>query len=95
MGVNCEGVVRAESEDAAVAAAIAVAVAQAAAHARNVHGLTKISDGGVTRARAAVRDEQRHHRDQPTFLAGNPGGLPAFLCVQTAASWHWIVNKNV
>jgi predicted small metal-binding protein len=53
VGFDCKGVIRAESEDAAVAAAVAVA----AAHAQNVHGLTEIGDEVVAKVRTAQRDK--------------------------------------
>jgi len=52
VGFYRKGVIRAESEDLAVA----VAVALAAAHAQSVHGLTEISDEVVAKGRAAARD---------------------------------------
>ena len=49
MGFDCEGVIRAESEEEALA--------QAAAHAQAVHGLTEITDEVVDAVRSAMRDE--------------------------------------
>lgn len=49
VGFDCEGVIRAESEEDAIA--------QAIDHARTVHGLTEITDEVADRVRAAVRDE--------------------------------------
>jgi predicted small metal-binding protein len=49
VGFDCEGVIRAESEEEALA--------QAAEHAQAVHGLTEISDEVVDAVRAAMRDE--------------------------------------
>jgi predicted small metal-binding protein len=49
VGFDCKGVIRAESEEEAIA--------QAVDHARTVHGLTEISDEVAARVRAAVRDE--------------------------------------
>ena len=48
VGFDCEGVIRAQSEEEAVA--------QAAAHAMSVHGLTEINDEVIAKVRAAVRD---------------------------------------
>jgi predicted small metal-binding protein len=49
VGFDCEGVIRAESEDEALA--------QAAEHAQTVHGLTEITDEVVEAVRSAMRDE--------------------------------------
>jgi predicted small metal-binding protein len=49
VGFDCKGVIRAESEEEAIA--------QAVDHARTVHGLTEISDEVAARVRAAVRNE--------------------------------------
>ena len=49
VGFDCRGVIRAESEEEAIA--------QAVDHARTVHGLTEISDEVAARVRAAVRDD--------------------------------------
>lgn len=49
VGFDCEGVIRAESEEEALA--------QAAEHAQAVHGLTEISDEVVEAVRSAMRDE--------------------------------------
>ncbi len=49
VGFDCEGVIRAETEEEALA--------QAAAHAQEVHGLTEINDEVVEAVRAAIHDE--------------------------------------
>ena len=49
VGFDCEGVIRAGSEEEALA--------QAAEHAQVVHGLTEISDEVVEAVRSAMRDE--------------------------------------
>ena len=49
VGFDCEGVIRAESEEEALA--------QAAEHAQAVHGLTEITDEVVEAVRSAMRDE--------------------------------------
>jgi len=49
IGCDCEGIIRAESEEEALA--------QPAAHAQEVHGLTEINDEVVEAVRAALRDE--------------------------------------
>jgi predicted small metal-binding protein len=49
VGFDCKGVIRAESEEEAIA--------QAVDHARAVHGLTEITDEVAAKVRAAVRDE--------------------------------------
>ena len=49
VGFDCEGVIRAESEEEAIA--------QAAEHAQTVHGLTEINDEVVQAVRGAIREE--------------------------------------
>jgi predicted small metal-binding protein len=49
VGFDCEGVIRAETEEEALA--------QAAAHAQEVHGLKEINDEVVEAVRAAMREE--------------------------------------
>ena len=49
VGFDCEGVIRADSEEEALA--------QAAAHAQEVHGLKEIDDEIVEAVRSAMRDE--------------------------------------
>jgi predicted small metal-binding protein len=49
VGFDCEGVIRAESEEEALA--------QAAEHAQKVHGLTEITDEVVQAVKTAMRDE--------------------------------------
>lgn len=49
VGFDCEGVIRAETEQEALA--------QAAAHAQEVHGLNEITDKVVQAVQAAMRDE--------------------------------------
>ena len=49
VGFDCEGVIRAETEEEALA--------QAAAHAQSVHGLQEVSPEVVEAVRAAIRDE--------------------------------------
>jgi predicted small metal-binding protein len=49
VGFDCEGVIRADTEEEALA--------QAAAHAQEVHGLEEISDEVVEAVRSAMRDE--------------------------------------
>ena len=49
VGLDCEGVIRAETEEEALA--------QAAAHAQEVHGLKETNDEVVEAVRAAMSDE--------------------------------------
>jgi predicted small metal-binding protein len=49
VGFDCEGVIRAESEEEALA--------QATEHARAVHGLGEINDEVLQAVKAAMRDE--------------------------------------
>lgn len=49
VGFDCEGVVRAETEDEVLA--------QAAAHAQSVHGVQEITPEIVQAVRSAIRDE--------------------------------------
>ena len=49
VGFDCEGVIRADTEEEALA--------QAASHAQEVHGLTEINDEVVKAVRSAMRDE--------------------------------------
>jgi predicted small metal-binding protein len=49
VGFDCEGVIRADTEEEALA--------QAAAHAQEVHGLKEIDDKVVEAVRSAMRDE--------------------------------------
>jgi predicted small metal-binding protein len=49
IGFDCEGIIRAESEEEALA--------QAAEHAQTVHGLTEITDDLVEAVRTAMGDE--------------------------------------
>jgi predicted small metal-binding protein len=49
VGFDCEGVVRAETEEEALA--------HAAAHAQEVHGLSEITGNVVQAVQAAMRDE--------------------------------------
>jgi predicted small metal-binding protein len=49
LGFDCDGVVRAETEEAALQ--------QVAEHARTVHGMDEVPDAVVTQARAVMQDE--------------------------------------
>jgi predicted small metal-binding protein len=49
VGFDCDGVVRAETEEEALA--------QVAAHAKTVHGLETVSDEVVEKVREVMRDE--------------------------------------
>jgi predicted small metal-binding protein len=49
VGFDCEGVIRAETEEEALA--------KAAEHAQSAHGLTEVTDEVVAAVRAAMRDE--------------------------------------
>lgn len=49
VGFDCEGVIRADTEDDALR--------QAAAHARDVHGLTEVTPEVATKVRSVMRDE--------------------------------------
>ena len=49
LGFDCEGVIRAETEDEALK--------QAAAHAKEVHGMEEFSPEVVEKVRAVMRDE--------------------------------------
>lgn len=49
VGFDCEGVVRAETEDEALN--------QVAAHAKTVHGLETVTEEVVAKVRAVMRDE--------------------------------------
>ena len=49
VGFDCDGVIRAGTEDEALA--------QAAAHAQSVHGLKEITPEVVEAVKAAIRDE--------------------------------------
>jgi predicted small metal-binding protein len=51
LGFDCEAVVRAESEEEALA--------QVAAHAREVHGMEKISPEVVAHARSVMQDDDQ------------------------------------
>ncbi|MGI9037459.1 MAG: DUF1059 domain-containing protein [Gemmatimonadota bacterium] len=49
VGFDCDGVVRAENEDAALQ--------QVAAHAKSVHGLEEVSPEVVQKVKEVMRDE--------------------------------------
>jgi predicted small metal-binding protein len=49
VGFDCDGVVRAETEEEALA--------QVAAHAKTVHGLETVTDEVVEKVREVMRDE--------------------------------------
>ncbi|HSR30732.1 MAG TPA: DUF1059 domain-containing protein [Anaerolineae bacterium] len=49
VGFDCEGVIRAETEEEALT--------QVAAHAKSVHGLPEVSEEVVAQVRAVMRDE--------------------------------------
>ena len=49
VGFDCEGVVRAGTEDEVLQ--------QAAAHAQSVHNVTELTEDIVEKVRAAIRDE--------------------------------------
>jgi predicted small metal-binding protein len=49
VGFDCEGVIRADTEEEALA--------QAAAHAQEAHGLTEVTPEVAEAVRAAMRDE--------------------------------------
>ena len=55
VGFDCDAVVRAETEEAALA--------QVAEHARTVHGLEVVSPGVVDAVKAAMRDEPRREEE--------------------------------